>query len=97
MFTVEVIYATLSEQNILTVKANRDNTIHDVILASGLLEKYPEIDLSINKVGVYGQIKQLNDLVKNKDRIEVYRKLLANPKEVRRKRAQKQKEQGVIK
>jgi len=96
MSTVEVIYATLLQQNSVTVELNAGDTIKNVILASGLLDRYPEIDLTINKIGIYNQLKKLDDEVKDNDRIEIYRGLIANPKEVRRKRAQKQKEQGII-
>jgi len=97
MSTVEVIYATLQQQNSITIKINKGDTINDVIIASGLLIKYPEIDLNINKVGVYNQAKKLNEIVKAGDRIEIYRALIADPKEVRRKRAVKQKEEGIVK
>ena len=96
MSTVEVIYATLSQQNSIEVELKDGDTIKNVILASGLLDKYPEINLTINKVGIYNQVKKLDDLVNDNDRIEIYRELIANPKDVRRKRAQKQKEQGII-
>lgn len=96
MSTVEVIYATIQQQNSITVSINDHSTINQVITASGLLEKYQEIDLSINKVGIYNQVKKLDDVVKNGDRIEIYRALIADPKEVRRKRAVKQKEEGIV-
>ena len=96
MSTVEVIYATLSQQNSIEVELKDGDTIKNVILASGLLDKYPEINLTINKVGIYNQVKKLDDPVNDNDRIEIYRELIANPKDVRRKRAQKQKEQGII-
>jgi len=97
MSTVELIYATLAQQNVLTISYNKGDTIEDVIKASRLLEIYPEIDLKTNKVGIYNQVKKLDELVNNGDRIEIYRALLSDPKEVRRRRAVKQKEDGVIK
>lgn len=96
MFMVEIIYATLKKQSILKIEVEEGSTVNDVINKSGLLDEYPEIDLSVNKVGVYNQVKKLDEVVKNADRIEIYRPLLADPKEVRRKRAIKQKEQGII-
>jgi putative ubiquitin-RnfH superfamily antitoxin RatB of RatAB toxin-antitoxin module len=97
MSTVEVIYATLSKQEILVFNTKEGDTIINVINASGILQKFPEIDLTINKVGIYNQIKKLNDNVKAGDRVEIYRVLIADPKEVRRKKAREQKETGVIK
>ncbi len=96
MFMVEIIYATLKEQNILKLEVEENSTIDDVIHQSSILELYPEIDLSINKVGVFNQVKKLDYIVQNFDRIEIYRALLADPKEVRRNRAVRQKEQGII-
>ena len=96
MFTVKVIYATLLDQQCVNVDLADGATIHDAIDASGLLQKYPEIDLSINKVGIYNQVKKLDDTVSAGDRVEIYRELIANPKEARRKRAAKQKQQGII-
>ncbi len=96
MFTVEVIYATLEEQNILKLEVEDNSTIDDVIHQSNILELYPEIDLSLNKVGIFNQVKKLDYIVQSFDRIEIYRTLLADPKEVRRKRAVRQKEQGII-
>ncbi len=96
MFMVELIYATLKEQNIQQVQVEEGATINDAIKKSGILKKYPEIDLSVNKVGIYNQVKKLDNVINNSDRVEIYRTLLADPKEVRRKRAVKQKEQGII-
>ena len=96
MFTVELIYANLAEQKILKVSVNEGDTIKDIIDISGILSKYPEIDLEINKVGIYNQVKKLDEPVKANDRIEIYQSLIANPKDVRRKRAIQQKQQGII-
>ena len=96
MSTVELIYANLAEQQILKILIKSGDTINDVIITSGILTKYPEIDLTINKVGIYNQVKKLDQLVKANDRIEIYRPLIANPKDVRRKRAVQQKQQGLI-
>lgn len=96
MFTVEIVYATLKSQQVKTLEVIKGTTINDVINESGLLDEFPEIDLAINKVGIYNQVKKLNEIVKEKDRIEIYRALIADPKEVRRKRAVKQKQEGII-
>ena len=96
MSTVELIYATLTDQSIIMIDICPGDTINDVINSSGILERYPEIDLTINKVGIYNQIKKLDEPVKDGDRVEIYRVLIADPKEVRRKRAIKQKEQGIM-
>jgi putative ubiquitin-RnfH superfamily antitoxin RatB of RatAB toxin-antitoxin module len=97
MYTIEVVYALLKKQISKKVKIKENSTINDCICLSMILLDYPEIDLTINKVGIYNQVKKLDEIVKDGDRVEIYRPLIANPKEVRRKRAQKQKEQGIIK
>ena len=97
MSTAEVIYATLDNQDSIKVELVSGDSIKDVINKSGVLDKYPEIDLNTNKVGIYNQLKKIGDLVNNNDRIEIYRSLIANPKDVRRKRAEQQRKDGTIK
>ncbi len=86
--TVEVAYATPVRQEIITVAGHAGMTLHAAILASGVLNIFPEIDLTINKVGIFGQLAALQSLVSDQDRIEIYRPLQADPKETRRRRAQ---------
>ncbi len=97
MFTIEIVYAQLKNQELIRLELNDEVTIQKAIELSGVMNKYPEIDLTINKVGIFNQVKKLDTLVKDGDRVEIYRELIANPKDVRRKRAEKQKEQGIIK
>lgn len=97
MSTIEIIYPTLKRQESFYIEFKNNMTIEEAIEMSGILNKYKEIDLNINHVGIFNQVKNLTDKVNAGDRIEIYRDLIANPKEVRRKRAQKQKEAGVIK
>ena len=89
--TVEIIYATLKKQELLTVKTLKGSTIENVIDRSGILMLYPEIDLLKQAVGIFSQRKQLSDLVKEGDRIEIYRLLVIDPKEARKKRSKPQK------
>ncbi len=97
MFTVEIIYALLKKQDIRQVQLADGTSLKEAIQASGMLQDYPEIDLNVNKVGIYNQVKTLEHIVQAGDRIEIYRPLIADPKQVRRKRAEKQKQQGIIK
>jgi putative ubiquitin-RnfH superfamily antitoxin RatB of RatAB toxin-antitoxin module len=85
--TVEVAYARPDVQVILPVKVDAEMTIEDIIHHSGILESYPEIDLATNKVGVFGKLAKLSSTLREADRIEIYRPLIADPKEVRRQRA----------
>ncbi len=91
MIHVEVIYALPHEQRVLSQVVSKNLTVEEIITHSGILELYPEIDLKNNKVGVYGRHVKLDAKVRDKDRIEIYRPLLADPKEIRRKRAEQAK------
>ena len=84
---VEVAFARPDEQLIVEVEVPAEVTVEEVIKQSGILEKFPEIDLAVNKVGVFGKLTKLGNTLRPGDRIEIYRKLIADPKEVRRKRA----------
>ncbi len=97
MLKVEIIYALIKEQIILKLSVDNGSTIESAIKQSGILQKYPEIDLSMNQVGIFSQRKPLNHELVDGDRIEIYRELIADPKEVRRNRAQVQRQEGVIK
>lgn len=88
---VEVTYALPEQQRLLLVQVHDGATVEDAIKASGLLEKFPEIDLSKNKVGIFSKLVKLGDSVRDRDRVEIYRPLIADPKEVRRKRAEEGK------
>ena len=86
---VEVVYATPAVQRIWQVEIAAESTIEDVIEASGVLDVFPEIDLTKQKVGIFSQQKNLEDEVKEGDRVEIYRPLTMDPKEARKKRATK--------
>ena len=62
-------------------------TLEQAIIASRLLEQFPELSLSSLKVGVFGKLGKLSAALRTGDRVEIYRPLLADPKEVRKKRA----------
>lgn len=84
---IEVAYALPSQQVILPVKVAEGTTAAQAIEASGLLHKFPEIDLSLNKLGIFGKLVRNDTILREHDRVEVYRSLIADPKEVRRQRA----------
>jgi len=86
---VEVAYATAQEQVILALELAADATAERAIHESDILSRFPEIDLAQNKVGVFGKICKLDHLLKPGDRVEIYRPLIADPKESRRIRAAK--------
>ncbi|CAG9424621.1 TPA: RnfH family protein [Providencia alcalifaciens] len=89
---IEVTYALPEKQFLLSVKVAEGTTIEEAIIASGILTLRSDIDLKKNKVGIYSRPAKLGDVVQEGDRIEIYRPLIADPKELRRKRAEKSKE-----
>lgn len=91
MIHVEVVYALPHEQRVITLVVNQSMTVEEIIQTSGILQIYPEIDLTQNKVGVFSRNIKLDATVRDHDRIEIYRPLLADPKEIRRKRAEQTK------
>jgi len=85
--TVEVVYARPDEQALEQLQVPADASVESVIRLSGLLQRFPEIDLAVNKVGVFGKATTLSATLNDGDRIEIYRPLIADPKEARKKRA----------
>ncbi|MBT9591742.1 MAG: RnfH family protein [Thiobacillus sp.] len=88
---VEVVYALPDVQALMQVRLAEGATVEAAIRASGVLEAFPEIDLTKNKVGIFSKLVKLDEIVRDKDRVEIYRPLIADPKEVRRKRAEEGK------
>ncbi len=99
MLSVEVAYALVSQQTLLSIQVTPGTTVREAIEQSGILDSHPEIDLSSNKVGVFGKLAKLDAKLREGDRVEIYRPLLADPKEVRKRRAaqgKKKKEGGGV-
>ena len=86
---IEVAYAKPEEQVILSLEADSGITLEKAILLSGILQRFPEIDLVVNKVGIFGKVCKLDQVLRENDRVEIYRPLIADPKEARRQRAVK--------
>ncbi|MEW6354553.1 MAG: RnfH family protein [Pseudomonadota bacterium] len=85
---VEVAYARPDVQVIIPVDVAPGATLEDAIRASGILERFPEIDLNVNKVSVFGKLAKLSNSLRPGDRVEINRPLLADPKQVRKQRAE---------
>jgi putative ubiquitin-RnfH superfamily antitoxin RatB of RatAB toxin-antitoxin module len=88
---VEVVYALPGQQPILQVSLPEGATVEEAIRRSGVLEAFPGIDLGVNKVGIFSKLVKLDEKLRDRDRVEIYRPLIADPKEVRRKRAEEGK------
>ncbi len=91
MIQVEVAYALPDEQVVRVVEGEPGMTVQQAIERSGILELHPEIDLASTKVGVFGKATKLDAVLYPGDRVEIYRPLIADPKEARKKRAAKGK------
>lgn len=87
MINIEVCYAQADKQALVNVKLPEGATLQQALEASGLLEKHPEIDLKKNKFGVFAKLSKPDTVLRDKDRVEIYRPLIADPKEVRKQRA----------
>lgn len=84
---VEVVYALPQEQRVVRLEVPQGTTIEAAIELSGVLDRYPQINLATDPVGIFGQLRALADGVRSGDRIEIYRPLRADPREARRRRA----------
>jgi putative ubiquitin-RnfH superfamily antitoxin RatB of RatAB toxin-antitoxin module len=85
---IEVCYALADRQELVAVNLPDGATVIQAIEASGLLQKYPEIDPGgANKLGVFAKLAKADAVLRDRDRVEIYRPLIADPKEVRRQKA----------
>lgn len=85
---IEAVYALPNEQTLFRQQLLEGATVEEAVRLCGILEKYPEIDLGINKLGIFGKLAGPDTVLRDRDRIEIYRPLIADPKEVRRRRAE---------
>ncbi|MGX8941251.1 RnfH family protein [Symbiopectobacterium sp. Eva_TO] len=88
---VDVVYALPERQYMRSVTVEEGATVEHAIVASGLLTLRTDIDLQVNKVGIFSRPARLTDAVIEGDRVEIYRPLIADPKELRRQRAARSK------
>ncbi len=86
---VQVCYATPREQALRDLTVAVGATLRQAIEQSGILQGFPEIDLATNRVGIFGKVKALDTALREHDRIEIYRPLIADAKDARRRRAAK--------
>jgi hypothetical protein len=84
---VEVVYALAQRQKVVPLNLPEGTTVQQAIERSGLRAEFPEIDLTKNKLGIWNKLTKADAVLRDKDRVEIYRPLIADPKEVRRQRA----------
>jgi len=93
LISIEVVHARPEKQVLLTVEAPMGTTLAEAIELSGIRDAFPDLDVDPARLGIFGIRARLDDPLKDGDRVEIYRPLVADPKEARRKRALAQKEQ----
>lgn len=95
---VEVAYALPTEQKIIALQVDEDCSAYDAVIKSGIVELFPEIDPEKTPMGIFGKvIRNPRDVtLKEGQRVEIYRPLIADPKEVRAKRAAKMKAEKEV-
>ncbi|MGZ3237732.1 MAG: RnfH family protein [Burkholderiaceae bacterium] len=89
---VQICYAKHGVQVLHDLSVLVGTTLQEAILQSGVLRQVPEIDITVSRVGIYGKLRSLDTLLRDHDRIEIYRPLTADPKDSRRKRAVKKED-----
>jgi putative ubiquitin-RnfH superfamily antitoxin RatB of RatAB toxin-antitoxin module len=85
-FNIQVSYARDTVQFLRALQVPAGTTIEQAIAISGVLQEVPEVDLSAMQVGIYAKKKTLDTVLREHDRVEIYRPLIADPKNARRRR-----------
>ncbi len=83
---VEVIYALATEQALLRLRVAAGTTAGQAIERAGVLARYPELDTATLRIGIFGKFVAWNTVLKTGDRVEIYRPLIVDPKDARRRR-----------
>jgi uncharacterized protein len=92
MLTVQVVYSPRAgEVEQVEVTLPQGSRVRDALLASGMLARHAAIDLARNKLGIWGKWRGLDDPLRDQDRVEIYRPLLIDPMEARRRRQRRQR------
>ncbi len=91
---VEIAYAEPQHQAIIPMDVPSGTTVMEAVRHSGIVDEFPQLDVDKCKLGIFGKLGQPEQLLKNGDRVELYRPLIADPKEVRRKLALEGKTMG---
>lgn len=84
---VEVVYALPEQQKLIALDVPEGTTLIEAVNISGILDDYPEIDPATAKMGIFSKPKPADTALREGDRVEIYRPLIADPKEVRKQRA----------
>ena len=90
MIYIEVAYATPDRQSLLRLSVLEGSTVAEAIEQSAIRDEFPELKMEIKAVGIFSRKVPLDHVLRAGDRIEIYRPLIADPKEMRRQRAKAQ-------
>ncbi|MBP7664809.1 MAG: RnfH family protein [Shewanella sp.] len=93
-FVVDVVYALPTQQKVISVNVNPGTSAIEVVRLSNIVSFFPEIDLETVKLGVFSNVVKHDQVILPGQRVEIYRSLIADPKDVRRRRADKAKDEG---
>jgi len=91
MIKVEVVFAEQQQAEKIILQVFENTSVQEAIQQSGILNKFPALDLHKNKVGIFSKLVTLNTILQDGDRVEIYQPLLIDPKQIRKQRALKQK------
>jgi uncharacterized protein len=94
--SIEVCYALPDGQTLIPVELPEGATVQQALDASGILQRFPQIDLAQQKVGVFGKLQSLDTVLVDHDRVEIYRPLIVDPKAARQRRVEKTRKEGSI-
>ena len=89
LMVIGVAYATLAKQLWLRIELPHGANVADALEISGILKEFTDIDTETQKVGIFGRVVKLDETLKHGDRVEIYRAITADPKEVKRKKVKK--------
>jgi len=89
---IEVVYAFPEQQTLCKLRLPLGVTVREAIEISGILDIYPEIDFSRNRPGIFGKLVKPDTKLRSGDRVEIYRPLPRDPKEIRRERARQRRD-----
>ncbi|WLE59804.1 RnfH family protein [Burkholderia plantarii] len=96
MLAVQVCYALPAQQTLIDLAVPENSTVREAIEASGIVARHPEIDVSVAKTGVFGKLAPLDTVLRDGDRVEIYRPLVVDPKAARQRRVDKTRREGSV-
>lgn len=94
MLNIEIVYGLPDKQVLKTMLVADGTTARQAVLQSGLANEFPDLDVHAAKIGIFGKLVKDGTELREKDRIEIYRPLLIDPKDARRKRVREKEQEG---